>query len=303
MRTRCQPPIRARIPAKSNCRTLYHAGEGANVSSAGINGIDLHYQSYGVGDAIVFAHGAGGNLLSWWQQIPFFSQWYRCVAFDHRGFGHSYDLPGGPGANAFVDDLRGLLDHLAIQSAHLVAQSMGGRTMLGFAVAHPHRVKSLVMADTVGGMQVPEVLERQRIWSETHAPGGEIGFRAVSPLFVQRNPNLANLYLQVSRTNPPRHSPPGGMPTGPSAADLANLNVPTLFFVGEDDQLSPPSVIEAGARAIPGARLLKVPEAGHSVYFEKPDIFNFEVLRFIETAAAATPGEPVSVGVPVRRGR
>ncbi len=72
MRTRCQPPIRARIPAKSNCRTLYHAGEGANVSSAIINGIDLHYRSYGVGDAIVFAHGAGGTLLSWWQQIPSF---------------------------------------------------------------------------------------------------------------------------------------------------------------------------------------------------------------------------------------
>lgn len=259
------------------------------MSSARINGIDLHYQSYGAGDAIIFAHGAGGNLLSWWQQIPFFSQWYRCVAFDHRGFGHSLDAPDGPGAGAFVADLCGLLDHLEIDSAHLVAQSMGGRTMLGFAVAYPHRVKSLVMADTVGGMQAPEVLEEQRRWAETSAPTGEIGFRAVSPRFVQRNPNLANLYLQVSRTNPPRHDPPGGTPAGPAAADLANLNVPTLFFVGEDDQISPPQVIAAGARAIPGARLVRVPEAGHSVYFEKPDIFNFEVLRFIESAAASTP--------------
>ena len=272
------------------------------MSSARINGIDLHYQSYGEGDAIVFAHGAGGNLLSWWQQIPFFSQRYRCVTFDHRGFGHSYDVANGPGANSFVDDLRGLLDHLGIESAHLVAQSMGGRTMLGFAVAHAHRVKSLVMADTVGGMNVPEVLEQQRIWAEHQAAnpsanGVEIGFRAVSPLFVQRNPNLANLYLQVSRTNPPRHNPPGGMPAGPSAVDLANLKAPTLFFVGEDDQLSPPSVIEAGARAIPGARLLRVPEAGHSVYFEKPDIFNFEVLRFIEAAVAAPAPEAVAAGV------
>ena len=270
------------------------------MSSARINGIDLHYQSYGEGDAIVFAHGAGGNLLSWWQQIPFFSQRYRCVVFDHRGFGHSYDAPDGPGPNAFVDDLRGLLDHLGIASAHLVAQSMGGRTMLGFAVAHPDRVRSLVMADTVGGMDVPEVVEQQRIWAEKLAANpsanGEIGFRAVSPLFVRRNPNLANLYLQVSRTNPPRHNLPGGMPAGPGAAELASLNIPTLFFVGEDDQLSPPSVIEAGARAIPGARLLRVPEAGHSVYFEKPDIFNFEALRFIESAVAATTPEPVAAG-------
>ena len=255
------------------------------MSSATINGIELHYQSYGEGETIVFAHGAGGNLLSWWQQVPFFSQRYRCVTFDHRGFGHSLDLPGGPGSGAFVEDLKGLLDHLEIESAHLVAQSMGGRTMLGFALAFPQRTRNLVMADTVGGMEAPEVLEQQRLWRDSHTATGEIGFRAVSPLFVQRNPNMANLYLQLSRTNPPRQDPPGGQPAGPSASELAQLKVPTLFFVGEDDQIAPPSVIEAGARAIPGAQLLKVPEAGHSVYFEKPDIFNFEVLRFIESAA------------------
>ena len=84
------------------------------------------------------------------------------------------------------------------------------------------------------------------------------------------------------------------MPAGPGPEELANFTGPTLFFVGEDDQISPPQVIEAGVRAIPGARLLRVPEAGHSVYFEKPDIFNFEVLRFIE--AAVTAPEPVAVG-------
>jgi 3-oxoadipate enol-lactonase len=87
------------------------------------------------------------------------------------------------------------------------------------------------------------------------------------------------------------------MPSGPGAAELANLKVPTLFFVGEDDQLSPPPVIEAGARAIPGATLLRVPEAGHSVYFEKPDIFNFEVLRFIESAVAEPARDAVAAGV------
>ena len=114
-----------------------------------------------------------------------------------------------PGRQRFCGRPAGLLDHLGIESAHLVAQSMGGRTMLGFAVAYPNRVKSLVMADTVGGMDV------RRCWNSSAAGGpgaekqaanpsanGEIGFRAVSPLFVQRNPNLANLYLQVSPHQP-----------------------------------------------------------------------------------------------------
>ena len=90
-----------------------------------INGIEIDYQEYGEGDAIVFCHGAGGNLLSWWQQIPYFSESYRCITFSHRGFGHSYDVPDGPGMKSFVEDIAALLDHLEVDSTHLVSQSMG----------------------------------------------------------------------------------------------------------------------------------------------------------------------------------
>src|SRR3990172_6186112 len=62
-----------------------------------VNGIRLYYQSYGTGPALVFAHGAGGNHLSWWQQVPFFAARYRCVVFDQRAFGRSADAAGGAG--------------------------------------------------------------------------------------------------------------------------------------------------------------------------------------------------------------
>ena len=253
------------------------------MSKAHVNGIDLHYQSYGEGDTIVFAHGAGGNLLSWWQQIPFFSQSYHCITIDHRGFGHSIDEPEGPGRLSFVSDLEALLDHLEIESVHLVAQSMGGRTALGFAVAHPERSKSLLMADTPGGISDPELVEMQRKWRERQEPG-EIGFRALSETFQKRRPDMAMLYLQISRTNPPRpDNPPGAADDGPTADQLAQVKVPTLFIVGEDDQLTPPHLIEKAASYIPGAKVTRVPEAGHSVYFEKPDVFNFELDRFLRT--------------------
>ena len=80
-----------------------------------INGIELYYEIHGEGPAVVLAHGAGGNHLSWWQQVPRLSQHFRCVTFDHRGFGSSRDLPDGPGADAFIEDLRQLLDHLGIE--------------------------------------------------------------------------------------------------------------------------------------------------------------------------------------------
>ena len=59
---------------------------------ASINGIDLYYETHGKGPAVVFAHGAGGNHLSWWQQVPVFAEEYRCISVDHRGFGQSPDV-------------------------------------------------------------------------------------------------------------------------------------------------------------------------------------------------------------------
>src|SRR5438270_8622571 len=100
---------------------------------AQVNGIELYYEIHGDGPGLVLAHGAGGNHLSWWQQVPVLSRHFRCVTFDHRGFGSSRDVPGGPGAEAFIEDLRQLLDHLGIDRVALMAQSMGGWTSLGFA--------------------------------------------------------------------------------------------------------------------------------------------------------------------------
>ena len=74
-----------------------------------LHGIDLNYESHGEGPAVVFLHGAGGNHISWWQQIPTFRERYRCITIDHRGFGASAD-PEREGAARFVDDLEALLD-------------------------------------------------------------------------------------------------------------------------------------------------------------------------------------------------
>ena len=250
-----------------------------------INGIELDYQEYGEGDAVVFLHGAGGNLLSWWQQIPAFSQNYRCVTLSHRGFGHSYDVPNGPGMAAFVDDLESLLDRLEIESAHLVAQSMGGRTALGFAVKNPARTLSLTLADTTGGIGEPDVENALNEWRERQ-PVRDLAFRAVSANFRTQSPDLANLYLQISRTNPPRPDLSGVLSGGPRGAELSNLKAPVLFVVGEEDEITPPHVIEAAAAHIPGSELIRVPGCGHSVYFENPAVFNFEVGRFIANAGA-----------------
>ena len=82
---------------------------------ADVNGISVNYQLYGSGPVLVFAHGSGGNSLSWWQQIPEFSKYFTCLTYDQRSFGLTADDSEKPkGRSEFANDLKALLDYLVI---------------------------------------------------------------------------------------------------------------------------------------------------------------------------------------------
>src|ERR1700757_2935474 len=115
-------------------------------------GCRLYYEVTGAGPAIVFAHGLGGNHLSWWQQVPHFAGRYTCVTFAHRGFAPSSEIPGGPDPADYAGDLAALIDQLALDRVFLVAQSMGGWASLEYALAKPERVRGLVLASTAGAI-------------------------------------------------------------------------------------------------------------------------------------------------------
>jgi 3-oxoadipate enol-lactonase len=259
---------------------------------------EVHGPAVGAAPALVFAHGMGGSHLSWWQQVPHFSDRYTCVVFDHRGFGQSLVPPGSEQSGAaFRADLRALLDHLGIVRASLVAQSMGGWTCLGFALAHPGRVERLVMCDTHGGLNSPEIAAAWGSALRAAAQGWPAGVHpAAGARMYREQPTLHFLYAELSALNAVRTPPEMGAilrsAGAPTPAEVASLLVPVLFIAGEDDDLIPPRVLELAAACFPDARLERVPAAGHSVYFERPQVFNQIVDRFL-----AAPGAD-----PLRRG-
>lgn len=246
---------------------------------------EVHGPAPGTAPAIVFAHGAAGNHLSWWQQVPHFSVSYTCVTFDHRGFGQSLEPDDGPGGAAFVEDLRTLLDHLGLARVSLVAQSMGGWTSLGFTLRHPQRVDKLVMCDTHGGLASDEIA---RVWSAALQAAGELPagvHPAAGVRMAREQPALHFLYAQINALNPARSlSALGALLSAagaPTAADVSALDVPVLFIAGEEDVVIPPRMLAIAAGCFRKARLESVPAAGHSVYFERPMVFNEIVERFL----------------------
>jgi 3-oxoadipate enol-lactonase len=250
------------------------------LTSAPLGSFKLFYEVHGDGPAVVFAHGSGGTHMSWWQQVPVLSKQYRCVTIDHRGFGYSKDQPNKPGRQNFVSDLEGLLDRLKVDRVSLVGQSMGGSTVLGFAVKHPERVSALIMSDTTGGYTNPEI-EKLRA-ANTNARS------AFAPGYAQREPAMAFLYREISSLTmddaPQATTAATATPAPAPSTDIKPLlakKVPVLFIVGEQDQLIPPAAIEAMHKEMPGSELVKVPGAGHSVYFEKPAEYNRLVGDFL----------------------
>lgn len=251
---------------------------------AQINGIALYYEVHGSGPALVLAHGGGGNHLSWWQQVPELSQSYQVITFDHRSFGQSRDLPDGPGPRAFVQDVAALLDHLGIEKAALAGQSMGGWTVCGFATAHPERTSALILCDTTGGVESPEVTKAQaEIQERSSGNLTQILAHAYSRTFPQHHPTLSFLYQQISTLN--QHVAPNLVPLlfglKHDVRPLVEHRIPTLLLVGEEDVLTPPQAMASVAAQIPHARFVQVPQAGHSVYFERAVEFNKLVGDFL----------------------
>ena len=240
---------------------------------------NLYHEVHGEGPPVVFAHGAGGTHMSWWRQLPTFSREFRCVTYSQRGFGLSPDIGGGPGRAAFADDLRLLLDGLGIERAALVGQSMGGRSVLGFAAAYPERVEALVLSGTTGGYRDADL-------DATRAAAPDLGPRsAFAPAYAERDPEGAFLYRMVSRTN--RHftatvpdAVEPGMPV-PDIGRVVDAGVPTLFLVGERDTVAPPAVTKALQAKMTGSELVTFQTSGHSPYWELPDEFNRAVLKFL----------------------
>ena len=259
-------------------------------------GFQLFYEVRGSGPAVMFAHGAGGNALAWWEQVATFSERFTTITFDHRAFGRSPDIEDGPGRIAFGTDTMALLEHLEIDQVHFVAHSMGGRTAAGLLRRCPERIASFTFSGTNGGTVDERSRTRRAELQEEGFYEGSLLRRAMAEDFYDDSPEFAFLYRQLRGINPPRPkdflAPTARMVNyrGSMASSLVESGLPLLWIVGEHDRVVARELIERSHELTPGSRFHVVGDAGHSAYFERPDDWNGAVLDFIDTVEAAGSG-------------
>ncbi len=257
----------------------------------------LAYEVTGAGPPIIFLHGLGGNHLSWWQQVAYFSTTNTCVAMSARGFAPSTGPAAGPDPKDFSGDLAALVESLALGPVAVVAQSMGGWGALEYAISNPAQVRALVMAATTGTLDVtridgPESARLADWQAQSTATGAELASRNIHVAGGARlgieQPALHLLYRHIDDMNASldkmairkrlfdaRTRPP---------SDIAKVKCPVLFVSGDEDLVIPPFAADAIVRHSRTARVHHIPDAGHSAYFERADAFNRCVAHFLARA-------------------
>ncbi len=255
---------------------------------------DLYYEVSGSGPAMLFAHGLGGNHLSWWQQVAHFAPRYTCVTFAHRGFAPSDPVPSGVDPADYAGDIAALIEHLGFSDVCLVAQSMGGWTMLEHALAHQDRVKALVLSSTSGtidrrGADPTEGSAYDAWLAKAEAAIADGMTRGIHPAMgeraAERFPALHLLYRSIDEmagTLDKEKLRAGLRRTATrTLAEFKTFRVPTLLVAGGEDVVFPPFLASAIATSLPCGEAEIISDAGHSPYFEQAARFNALVDAFL----------------------
>lgn len=249
-----------------------------------VPGARLFYtDSGGNGVPVIFLHPGTGSMRIWEHQIPAITKaGYRFVAYDRRGHGRTTVEPNGEVSTAPAD-LEALVTKLGIDRFHLVGSAAGGMVSLDYAVSFPKRLRSLTIANSLGGGNDPEYRAMlQRLLPPEFNPLPS-DFKELSPSYRAANPEGTRRWVELEHLSKAPGPRPPSQPAQTQITPelLKALRIPAQFITGEADLYSPPPLMKLFADKIPGARLITFREVGHSAYWEAPEAFNRAVLEFI----------------------
>lgn len=261
-----------------------------------VNGASLWYEERGAApETIVFAHGLLWSGRMFDAQVASLSGRYRCVTFDFRGQGRSEVTADGYDMDTLADDAAALIEALGCAPCHFVGLSMGGFIGMRLAARRPELIHSLVLMETSADPEPAENAPRYRMLGGIVRALGRLGMRLVMPKVMRimfgrtflsdpareaerrlwRQRGMENDRLGVTRALQ------GVIDRKPIHDELGRISVPTLVMVGDEDVATVPAKAERMRDAIPGARLVVIPGAGHTASVEQPGFVNAALAEFL----------------------
>ena len=262
-----------------------------------LRGVELNVWTAGEGPAIVFLHGFTGSSATWGSHVAVFKRCMKTIAIDLVGHGDS-DTPADPEnyrMESCIEHLLVILDELGIDSANLVAYSMGGRVALHLATVAPDRVRSMILESSSPGIADP--IERQKRVAADNLLADYIERKGVDafvdrweslPLFESQR-NLPVAVRAALRGQRLQNNPLGltnclrGMGAGRQESlwpRLSSIEMPVLLVAGQLD-VKYCRIAREMVNLLPNARLAIFDNTGHAVHLERPAAFDREVLEFL----------------------
>ncbi len=254
---------------------------------ASVNGINIHYEVYGVGIPIIMIEGLGYSTWMWEYQKKLSSK-IKVILYDNRGVGQS-DKPIEPYTmDNFTDDLKYLTEFHGFDKFFLLGVSMGGMIAQAFTLRFPDKVLGLVLTSTNFGvksiMPDKEILDilssipKDASLEERMKP-------AFSKYTLDNNIGLFNEILNLRKTknqNVMQLQQLSAVSSFDSRAELNRVNNPTLIIAGLDDIIVPPKNSEILHQLIRNSRLIMFRNSGHLLNIERHSYYNKEIIKFIK---------------------
>ncbi len=263
---------------------------------ADINGGKLYFELDGQGPALVMIHGGLVNHHLWDEQFDYFvHHGYQVLRYDVRGFGQS-SIPDR--SFSYHDDLKLLLDSLGIERAIVMGLSMGGSIAIDFTLAYPDKVEALIpVAAGLSGYQNQSKINKQmnQAIHAAYDKGDKAQAVELSLQLWTDGPNRAHSHIDPMVREKVRAMTTEvfDLPDDdnsflqalePPAIDhLAEIQVPTLFIVGDQDVPDILDIADIVTTQVPSAQKIIVPNTAHHLNLERPAEFNDIVLDFLKS--------------------
>jgi pimeloyl-ACP methyl ester carboxylesterase len=236
----------------------------------------------GDGTPLVLLHAAAGNARAWDVQRPLFeASGIRVITLDQRGFGQTRVEPGKETSGSVAGDLEALVSQLNLPRFFLLGTAYGGFGAVEFAADNPDALKAFVLSTSIAGITDSEFAALRKELTPPSVAELPVAVRELGGWYRESDPEGVKRFEAMEHGS---HAAGFRQPTRQpnTLARLGEIKAPSLVIAGGDDTYIPEPVMKLIADSFSGAEYEIIPDVGHSPFWEKPEVWNEVVTRFLK---------------------